>query len=85
LSSVSGGFRYYLPEPCLIQRVFAAWVVRFFGHSLRPPILVTAGLLFSSASDDHCRNFCTIFWERDFTPTQPALFVQPVLRAIPDF
>ncbi|WP_213081275.1 hypothetical protein, partial [Escherichia coli] len=43
---MSGGFRYYLPEPCLIQRVFAAWVVRFFGHSLRPPILVTAGFFF---------------------------------------
>ncbi|MEJ9875994.1 hypothetical protein R0799_21170, partial [Escherichia coli] len=51
--------------------------------SLSPPTICNSA--FSSASDDHCRNFCTIFWERDFTPTQPALFVQPVLRAIPDF
>ncbi|HHZ6411601.1 TPA: hypothetical protein ACWK97_003708, partial [Escherichia coli] len=42
-------------------RVFAAGVIRFYGHTLEPPILVTAGLLFPGASDDHCRNFCTIF------------------------
>ncbi|MEL8905662.1 hypothetical protein J4Z16_24375, partial [Escherichia coli] len=54
-------------------------------HTLEPPILVTAGLLFPSASDDHCRNFCTILGVRDSTPTQPALFVQPVLLRCPGF